>query len=188
MKLASAVFLSLSLFLSQSVIAGTNLLKNAGFESAGTSKDAALYWKMNDPDDHGDAWGTAIRIDWRAREGRNIGAVRGSWAGLGDYGGFWQEVEATPGTTYKFTAWFWADGAWRAETQEMKIEFWNSERTDVVGSHVIALHDIGEIWVQKEIELLAPESTAWVRIVINVTGAGDQGALQVDEVSLEASM
>lgn len=165
--------------------ANANLLKNPSFETAGTTGEAALHWKMNDPDDHGDAWGTAIRVNWRAREGRNMGAVRGSWAGVGDYGGFWQETAAITGTLYKFTAWFWADSTWRAETQEMKLEFWDAERTEIIGSQNLALHDIGEIWVQKEIELLAPEGTAWARVVINVSGTGDQGALQIDEISLD---
>jgi hypothetical protein len=182
--------LSLCLAASWFVFSGVthaNMLKNPGFETAGTKEESALHWKIDDPDDHGDSWGTAIRVDWRAREGRHIGVVRGSWAGLGDYGGFWQEVPATNGTTYKFTAWLWADGAWRAETQEMKLEFWNEDRTSVISSETIALHDIGEIWVQKEVEAKAPEGAAWARIVINVAGAGDQGAIQIDELSLEAA-
>jgi len=167
-------------------IASANLLNNPGFEVAGTQAENAQHWKMHDPDDHGDAWGTAIRVDWRAREGRFVGVVRGAWAGLGEYGGFWQEVGVTPGVTYRATAWFWADGSWRAETQEMKLEFWNSERTEIIASETIALHDIGEIWVQKEISAVAPEGSAWTRVVINVAGAGEAGALQIDEVSLVA--
>lgn len=163
------------------------MLKNPSFEEAGTLRDAALYWKMNDPDDHGDAWGNAIRIDWRAHEGRYVGVVRGAWAGMGDYGGFWQEAEAKPGSTYKANGWFWADGGWKAETQELKLEFWNSDRTEMLGSQTIALHDVGEIWVQKEVEAVAPEHSGWVRVVVNVSGAGDNGALQMDELSLEAT-
>lgn len=179
-------FLAITLIGLTGGTACANLLNNPGFEMAGTQAEDAQYWKMNDPDDHGDAWGTAIRVDWRAREGRHIGVVRGSWAGVGEYGGFWQEVAVTPGATYRANAWFWADGAWRSETQEMKLEFWNTERTEILASETIALHDIGEIWVQKEIDAVAPEGAAWARIVINVSGAGDAGALQVDEVSLVA--
>ena len=162
-----------------------NLLNNPGFEVAGTQSEDARHWKMHDPDDHGDAWGTAIRVDWRAREGRYIGVVRGAWAGMGEYGGFWQEAAVMPGAMYRATAWFWADGAWRAETQEMKLEFWNSERTEILGSETVALHDIGEIWVQKEIEGVAPEGAAWARIVINASGTGDTGSVvEADPISI----
>lgn len=161
-----------------------NLLKNPGFETSGTQEESAQHWRMHDPDDHGDAWGTAIRAGWRAREGRHIGVIRGGWAGVGEYGGFWQEVEAAAGATYRASAWFWADGAWRADTQELKIEFWNTDRTEITGSETVALHDIGEIWVQKEIEALAPEGTGWVRIVINASGTGNEGALQIDEAAV----
>lgn len=164
-----------------------NLLKNPGLEESGTETGSALNWNMNDPDDHGDAWGNAIRADWRAHEGKFIGVVRGTWAGMGDHGGFWQEAEAKPGVTYKASAWFWADGGWKAEAQELKLEFWNSDRTEIVGSETIALHDVGEIWVQKELEAIAPENTGWVRVVVHVSGAGDAGALQADEFSLEAA-
>lgn len=180
-------YAALLLFVSATVgVAGDNLLKNPGFEESASHDYDALHWRMHEPDDHGDAWGTAIRTDWRAREGRYIGVVRGGWAGVGEYGGFWQEVAAEAGVTYRASAWFWADGAWRAETQEMKLEFWNADRTAVVGSETVALNDIGEIWVQKEIEAAAPEGTAWVRMVINASGTGNDGALQIDEVSLVA--
>jgi len=164
-----------------------NLLSNPSFEEAGTQAESALYWKMNDPNDHGDAWGNAIRVDWRAHDGRHIGVVRGSWADVGEYGGFWQEAEIVAGTSYKATAWFWADGNWKAETQEFKIEFWNAERTEMLSSESVALHDVGEIWVQKEVSSKAPEGAQWARVVISASGAGDSGALQVDQVSLEAT-
>ncbi len=169
-----------------SAIASENLLKNPGFEESASHDHDAQHWKMHEPEDHGDSWGTAIRADWRSREGRYIGVIRGAWAGVGEYGGFWQEVAGTAGTTYRASAWLWADGAWRSETQEMKLEFWNAERTEIVGSETISLNDIGEIWVQKEIEAVAPEDTAWVRVVINASGAGNDGALQIDEVALVA--
>lgn len=164
-----------------------NLLKNPGFEDAGSLDQHALHWRMNEPDDHGDAWGTSFRAEWRAHEGRFAGAVRGTWASLGDYGGFWQEVPGAAGEAYKATAWFWADAGWIAETQELKIEFWDAERTTMLGSESVPLHDVGEIWVQKEVEGRAPENTAWVRVVIHVGVAGQSGSLLVDEVSLEKS-
>jgi hypothetical protein len=167
--------------------AQANLLKNPSFEEAGIAAESAQNWKMNDPDDHGDAWGNAIRVDWRAQEGRHIGVIRGTWAELGDYGGFWQEAEIVAGTSYKASAWLWADAGWKAETQEIKMEFWNADRTEMLGSEIVALHDIGETWVQKEVSAMAPEGATWCRVVLNVAGAGDSGALQVDSISLDAA-
>lgn len=179
---------ALALLIAMLVLAANaraNLLKNPSLEDAGDQEASAKYWKINDPDDHGDAWGNAIRVDWRAHDGRHIGVVRGTWAEMGDYGGFWQETEATPGAAYRASAWFWADGGWKAEVQELKLEFWNSDRTEIVGSQAVGLHDVGELWVHKEVEGTAPENAAWVRLVVSVSGAGDQGALQFDELSLE---
>ncbi len=165
--------------------AQANLLNNASFEAEGDHADKAVHWTMNNPDDHGDMWGTAQRTDWRARDGRFICAVRGAWTGLGDFGGVWQEASVESGTTYKASAWFWADGAWGASTQEFKLEFWNAERTLLLDERIVSLSDVGEIWRLKEIEMTAPEGSAWGRVVVNVAGAGYQGALQVDMVTLE---
>ncbi|HMP89592.1 MAG TPA: hypothetical protein PJ991_05300 [Kiritimatiellia bacterium] len=169
------------------IIAQANLLQNPSFEVAGTQPETAYHWKMNDPGDHGDAWGNAIRVDWRARDGRHIGAIRGAWAGLGEYGGFWQEAEISGGTEYKATAWFWADNHWSADTQEFKLEFWNADRSEKISEQSVTLHDVGETWVQKEVSAIAPDGAAWGRVVINVSGAGEHGALQVDLVALEAA-
>jgi hypothetical protein len=165
--------------------AGANLLQNPGFEEAGTTPESARHWKINDPDDHGDAWGNAIRVDWRSQEGAYIGAIRATWAGMGDFGGFWQEAPAVPGTTYRASAWFWADGRWTAAVQELKIEFWNQDRTAKLSEELIPLHDVGEIWVNKSLVGTAPEEAGWARVVVNVNGTGEHGALQVDAVRLE---
>ncbi len=167
-------------------LAAANLIRNQGFEVQGENSEAARYWRMHDPDDQGDAWGTAIRADWRAKEGSFIGAIRGQWAGLGDYGGFWQDAEVVAGTRYKVSAWFWADASWQAGTQELKLEFWNRDRSAMLDSMSVSLDDVGELWMKKEIEAAAPEGAGYARVVINVSAAGNDGALQVDEVELVA--
>mgnify|MGYP001227007310 CR=1 FL=1 len=162
-----------------------NLLRNPSFEEDGIEYDTAKHWKNNDPDDHGDSWGNATRVIWRAHDGHYAGAIRGTWAERGDYGGFWQEHDAAAGQIYRATAWFWADGNWTAEFQDFKLEFWNEDRTVQIAAHSVALHDIGELWVQRELEATAPEGTRWVRIAVNVGSVGENGALQVDDLSLE---
>jgi hypothetical protein len=165
-------------FLSFGVIVAMagNLVQNPGFEEESNE----------DPDDHGDSWGSASRENWRARTGEFIAAVRGTWAGAGDYGGWWQEAEAESGITYQAAAWFWADATWSAGVQEIKIEFWNSDRSQLLGVHAQPLGNIGEEWTQRSVEGAAPEHTVWVRVVINVSDTGAEGALQIDDVELTA--
>jgi len=168
-------------------VASANMLNNSSFEQAGETWETARHWRMDDPDDHGDAWGAAIRSNWRAIDGYHAGAIRGGWAGVGDYGGFWQEVHIEPGMNYKAMAWFWADAAWRSDVQEMKLEFWNEDRTEMVGDYLLRLESIGESWTPREITLSAPPNAAWGRVVINVSGIGHHGSLQVDKIELHVA-
>jgi len=166
-------------------IARANLLQNPGFEDEGERSDAARHWRLDDPDDHGDAWGNAIRSDWRSHEGRFAGAIRGAWSGMGEYGGFWQEVAIEPGKKYRVSAWFWADAAWACGTQEIKIEFWDQDRMHLLGTEQLALGTIGENWELREVSATAPGGSVWARVVISVDQAGEAGALQVDSVGIE---
>lgn len=167
-------------------IAQANMLNNSSLEQEGETWETARHWRMDVPDDHGDAWGTAMRANWRAIDGYFTGAIRGGWAGVGDYGGFWQEVRIEPGMNYKATAWFWADAAWHAGIQEMKLEFWNEDRTEMMGDYLLRLEGIGESWTPREISIPAPANSAWGRVVINVSGIGNHGSLLVDKIELHA--
>jgi hypothetical protein len=171
------------------LMASANMLQNASFETASTTgENAAQNWKMGDPDEHGDAWGSATRENWRAHEGVWMGAIRGTWSAAGDFGGWWQEIAATPGSTYHASAQLWADGSWKADVQEMKIEFWNGDRSTMLSAVTNALTDIGEVWVEKTLDGTAPEGAAWARVVINASGIGAEGALQIDEVDLDLAI
>ncbi|HMP77194.1 MAG TPA: hypothetical protein PKE12_12935 [Kiritimatiellia bacterium] len=163
-----------------------NLVYNGSFEAESAfSYGFAQNWKMNDPDDHGDAWGSAARENWRAKEGEFLMALRGTWAETGDFGGVWQEAEGRANQAYRLTAWFWTDEAWTATTQEMKLEFWNWDRTELLGSATLPLEDLAAEWRQRELNATSPDGTEWVRVVFNVSGAGQTGALQLDDVVLE---
>lgn len=180
--------MGLGLMLVTAGAASANLLYNTSFElESAFSYGFALNWKLNDPDDHGDAYGSASRENWRAHEGQFLGAIRGTWAGQGDFGGFWQEAEGHGGTTYRASAWFYADAGWRAQTQDLKLEFWNWDRTQLLGSAVNSLYELREEWSRHEVSAVAPDGTQWVRVVIHASGAGEAGALQIDEVELVTS-
>ncbi len=175
------------IFMFSAITAGAmSLIDNGSFEVPGSSSaDTASHWAMNDPDEHGGSWGSASRKDWRSHEGMFIGVIPGTWAEAGTFGGFWQEAEANAGSTYRASGWFWADQAWNAERELLKIEFWNAERTEMVFEQTVDLTDVGEAWTEKSVEATAPENAAWVRIVVDVDKAGTDGALQMDELSLE---
>jgi hypothetical protein len=181
--ITAAVLVSLA---SQQVIAQVNLLNNPGFETQGSDSLKAYHWEAGNPDNHGAWWGTATREPWRWVRGSWEGAIRGLWANAGDNGGFWQEVPATPGKRYRFSAFLFADGEgnkWTADAQEMKIEFFNSSM-NMVGVASLPLDDVGPNWVRKSFEAVAPANSAWVRVVVSAWGVSQNGALQLDELEL----
>lgn len=165
-----------------------NPIENPSFElESSSSYNHAMFWHMNNPDDHGDAYGSASRENWRAHGGQFVGAIRGAWAGLGDYGGFWREAEGRGGRTFVASAWFYADLTWSARTQQLKLEFWNWDRTQMLGSAINNLADLREEWTRHEVSAVSPEGTEWVRIVIHADGTGEAGSLQVDDVELSTA-
>ena len=173
--------------LAAGLAAAANLLENPGFEQESSfSYGFAMFWKLNSPDDHGDCYGSAARENWRAHEGQFIATIRGRWAGQGDWGGWWREAEGHGGTTYRAAAWFYTDAAWTAQNQDLKLEFWNWDRTQILGSAVNNLTDLRPEWTHREVSAVAPEGTEWVRVVIHASGAGEVGSLQIDDVELSA--
>lgn len=112
----------------------------------------------------------------------HIMTIRGTWAHAGDYGGIWQEAAAVSGETYRASAWFWADPDWDPKMQEMKLEFFNADYSEMLKSESDALHEIPTEWERHEITAAAPDGAAWVRLVIHAEEVGYYGALQFDSV------
>lgn len=168
------------------VAQGNNLLRNASFEDEADSKilNEAKYWKMGSPDEHGDYWGSASRERWRGKDGDFVGAVRGIWANQGHYGGMWQEVEAIAGHTYQFSGWFFCDAEWVARTQEVKLEFWSEDHQTLLSTETATIPECDMDWELVTLQATAPESAAWIRVVINVNNTGAMGALQFDKLLL----
>lgn len=166
--------------------AATNLLRNSSFEDVapGGNTTEALYWKMGKPDSHGDVWGSASRENWRAVDGEHIATIRGLWADCGTYGGWWQELEAAPGSTYRFSGWFYSDPEWVAGVQEVKIEFWDKDYKSVIHARIKPIEGCDMDWAGISLEATAPADAAWVRVVVNVVNTGASGALQMDSLEL----
>jgi len=167
-------------------IAG-NHLQNPGFENAGLGPTNALHWNWGDPDVHGGWWGSTVRTNWRAHAGSWEAGIRGTWAGLGDSGGIWQERTGVPGRQYTASGWFWADSAWTSVIQGLKLEFYTTGYGDPLLVVTNAFDDVEENWVRKKVQAIAPPNAAWARTVIWADGAGTDGALQFDDMDMISS-
>jgi hypothetical protein len=181
-----SLILSLAAFFSICVCAypATNMLKNAGFETAGSS--FAQYWERNYPDTHGASWGSASRQTWRTMGGSFEGAILGTWAGAYTNGGCWQEVPATPNRQYRFATLLFADdwgNKWTSTVHGIKLEFYTAS-TGLLYAVSNIFNDISDHWGGHSVQAVAPINTAWMRAVIFAEGLGPNGALQFDDVSL----
>lgn len=172
----------------------TNLLRNAGFETAGSWDGEAQYWQWNVLDHHGSKGGGTERHNWRAHSGHWEAAIHGKWWwDSPDWGMWWQEGEGEPGLTYLASAWFWADqvspnGPWTSTVQELKLEFYSTNYTPLavfatnfpeVGTDIV-----GSNYVYKYVHGQAPPRTRYVRVVVYAGGVCTNGALQFDDIEL----
>lgn len=183
--------LAYSMRLLYSDASGVNLIKNPSFEVAGSWSERARNWEWGVPDTHGNywqegQWSRAKRQNYaRHRSGGWLGTLAAKWSpGDDDFGGWWQEGAALPGYTYQASAWFWSDPEWVGGNHEMKIEFYNADRStmlDVATTYYMATNTH---WTRNTVRAVAPPDTAWARIVIAMSGAGTQGAMQFDDVEL----
>lgn len=161
----------------------TNLLKNPGFELAGSSDFTAAHWENGVPDFRGNTWGTAFRENYRT-------AVGGTWFGAvgaspEPYGGWYQDIPFGPDYTYHFTGNFYQDVNWTAAVQDVKVEFFN--RTfDLLDVSVMPLTGLSAFWQESGFSATAPNGTAWARTVINASGAGTAGTLEFDNLTVRA--
>lgn len=167
--------------------AGGNLLRNPGFEEQGADVNDARFWQSSNPDYHGSVWGNAGRETmWAPHSGTSLAAIRGTWNGGLDYGGWWQEAPTREGLTNTLTAWFKSDTNWTATIQEWKLEFWNGDNW-MICAVTQSLADVGANWGQRTLQAAAPVGSVWARAAVVVSGAGVSGALQFDDMSMTAT-
>ncbi|MBU1910036.1 MAG: chitobiase/beta-hexosaminidase C-terminal domain-containing protein, partial [Verrucomicrobia bacterium] len=164
-----------------------NLLRNPGFELQGSSTNNALYWTTGEPDEHGETWGSALRVSWRSHSETWQGTVRGSWAGAGSEGGMWQEAPAVPGRDYRFSAWLWADSDWAPSVQGLKLEFFSgaAKGETMLAAYTNTFSGIGPTWTNRGLQATAPANATWVRVVVWASGVSGTGALQFDDLQLD---
>lgn len=182
----------------------TNLLKNAGFETAGSSDFWAYHWEVNNPDGNGGAWGNHFHptnpVAWpQTLSGSCMGAIPGYWDGWSELtnggGGWWQQVTNAyaTGTVWEAAVWVWNDdgtgggAVWTNTFSALQIEFRAYDDT-LLSSNFFQLppDGYGETWTEISVLATAPVDTAWARFAIyaNGLGSGDVGALQFDNAVL----
>lgn len=165
-------WLAVMMFLATGVVAGANLLSNAGFEDDLNANN----WSTT--------WGSFVRDTWNnPPEGMYAAYLRGSWSGS-DNGGIIQSAPAIPGTKYQLSALFYFDNNWTASTRLMKIEFFD-DANQLLASESSSLDKLKEgKWVKESVSAKAPEGTTRLQVVFEASGIGADGALGIDSVEL----
>lgn len=156
--------------------AQANLLSNAGFES-----DWAEDWNPR--------WGTFSRENWPngQPEGEYAGYIRADWSGAGEAnGGALQSLPAQPGVDYILTAQVYFDNGFKAETQALKLEFFDADN-NLLDSFTSDLANLksGQ-WVKITLTGKSPPETAKAQVVFEATDTGESGVLGIDALDLEA--
>jgi len=162
-----------------------NMLQNTGFETAGTDATKAQNWEWGNPDLNGSGWGTASRESWRSHAGTYEATICGSWKG-DTVGGWWQQATGEAGVTYTASAWFWADSNWTTGEQGIKLEFYDTNLATPLLVVTNVISSVSTNWIQENVQAVAPQNTAFVRVVVYADNVGADGALQFDDVLLIA--
>ncbi|MBU1693911.1 MAG: hypothetical protein KKC51_08090, partial [Verrucomicrobia bacterium] len=169
---------------------GTNLLHNGGFEIEGSDQYSARFWQQNVPNLHGGEIGAVDRSDYGGGHGGSTwkGQVLGTWAGQGDSGSFWQEAPVEEGLPCAASAWFQTESTtWTAGVQELRLEFYDFDKTNLLASFSTNLSDVSTTWVQHSITGAAPAQAAWARLILNVAQAGSNGTFRMDDADISAT-
>lgn len=166
------LWLAVLVLFGMGLLAGANLLSNAGFEDDVNAGN----WSTT--------WGSFIRETWNnPPEGMNAAYLRGTWSGS-DNGGIIQSVPGIPGTKYQLSAFFYFDNNWTASSRLLKIEFFD-DASQLLDSKSSSLDSIKEgKWVKESVSATAPEGTTRVQVVLEASGIGAEGALGIDNVEL----
>ncbi len=147
----------------------TNLLFNADFEQTGSDNWHAYHWEYGNPDEHAGIWGNSCHTNWRAHSGSLAGNLPGYWGShTADNGGWWQETTNNFGTgvVWDASVWLANDAAWTARLTQLKIEFYDYTRTNMVGGGTNTITPPGTTWQQYFVTSTSTPNAAWARFVI----------------------
>lgn len=172
-------------------------LRNAGFEEGpqgdGTGTNTP-YWSWDVPSGwtYGGNWGEVDVRNWRSHSGSNEATIH-NWGGGAPDGGWWQTVTdtvASAGTIWKARAWAvsdnggWGGGVYTCVSIDIKIEFYQSDHSTLVGAVTNSYSPPGETWTYMAVTGTAPANSYYARFVLAAVGQGSSGTLQFDDTSL----
>jgi hypothetical protein len=154
-------------------------IRNAGFETQGSSDTVAQYWDGN----NGGVWGGSARRAWTKRSGDWSMALQGNWSGF-DYAGIWQSIVVTAGTPYVVKAWFHRDDGWTASSLTLKIEWYNSLDSLISESTLDVNNLAGYTWTEKTLTATAPSGSAKAHVTVSASGIGASACCYIDDMSI----
>lgn len=163
-----------------------NLLRNGTFEQSDLgSNDLAYAWNYRPAMTYGGRWGNSGRRDWRYVSPFHLFYIGPT------FGGIWQDAPGGRDFDYEVSAWFWMDGnsdtnygPWTAAVQRLKIEYYSPTYGAPLAESWTNIPFIAETWNQVRFRAAAPTNAAWARAVVDVSGAGPKGSLQIDDVAM----
>ncbi|MBU0677565.1 MAG: hypothetical protein KJ626_05555, partial [Verrucomicrobia bacterium] len=161
----------------------SNLLRNPSFEVQGSSVSNAYYWETGHPDVFGNTWGSAARVNWRSVDGSWEATVRGTWAGTGNQGGWWQTIPGFEGYHYIARGYFYESENWSSGAQGLLLEFLSTNGAVLFATNN-ALTGLDNSWTYESVGGTAPFGTDRVRYTVYAYNAGSDGALQFDSCGL----
>lgn len=159
----------------------TNLLRNPGFETEGSSSYDAQYWENGYPDGHGDNWGNSFREKWRQHSGTWMGAIG---ALNTHFGGWWQECAAGPDFDIDLSGYFYTDPGWTSAVRELKVEFYDNAY-NFLGNQSLSLTGLTNTYALRQFTASVPANTTWARLVVYANDTGNSGTMEFDDMALQ---
>ncbi len=166
--------------------ANDDLVRNGDFEQDDLGDpERAFAWNRRPAMNYGDRYGNSGRRDWRY-----VSPFHEFFIGP-TFGGIWQDAPAGRDFDYEASAWFWMDGnsntnfgPWTAAVQQIKIEFYSPTHGSPLAVVATNIPFNAEVWNNVAVRGAAPANAAWARVVVDVSGAGTKGSLQIDNVAM----
>ena len=163
--------------------ASPNLLKNPGFERT-TEPDGgeAVDWLSLQ------AWPEQAIDGYAPHSGNGSGVLHGQWQPEWATNAFLaQEHPIGAGQTYQASAWLRASADWVANSVQLALEWKDAEGATVGAASAGVASDLSSNWVKTTVEGIAPSNASRARFVVQCTGIGTAGSMQVDDVELRVA-
>ena len=179
------LFLAFCLLSTCASVRADNLLKNASFETAGSSADTAANWNR---------WGDWMNREtsWAPTHGGQCLIGYHHWEVANDNNsGLWQDVTTvTPGQKFKFSAFVFVDDSGSghaAQKIELRLEAIRDGHEVTINSVSQPVADLPKDskWHELSVTGTTPEKNIRVLVVITPGANPHGGAIKIDDADLE---